>query len=224
MGQPLFSSEGMRLFGGHTPRVTGAQTFAAMGIEVNKLRILARHSGDTIMRYVADAPLRSLRSDLGISYMGAAPRTPAAGWAAPSTPVSFGISKSKATDSLLAARVRKIEAAISKLQDDMAVQAQDVVGIATGFARSDNRIFVQNVATATVHFARSNDDGHTACGWRFATARSTYRVLHSLVDLPCSMICERCLPTERIMAENIFGADLSVDDGIGEEADLACLA
>ena len=224
MGQPLYSSEGMRLFGGHTPRVTGAQTLAARGVEVNKLRILARHSGDTIMRYVADAPLRSLRSDLGLSSVGVSPRTPAAGLAAPSTPVSFGIPTSKSTDSLLAARVRKVEALLSRLQDDMAVQAQDVVGIATGFARSDNRIFVQNVATATVHFARSNDDGHTACGWRFATARSTYRVLHSLLDLPYSMICERCLPTERIMAENIFGADLSGDDGIGDVADLACLS
>ena len=31
MQQPLFSDEGLRLFGGHTPRVTGAQTFATMG-------------------------------------------------------------------------------------------------------------------------------------------------------------------------------------------------
>ena len=56
LGQPLTSIEGLRLLGGHTPRVTGAQTFAALGIEVNKIRILARRSGDPILRYVAEAP------------------------------------------------------------------------------------------------------------------------------------------------------------------------
>ena len=49
-------------------------------------------------------------------------------------------------------------------------------------------------------------------------------MVRSLVDLPCSMICEKCLPTERIMAANIFDADLSGDEGIFEEDDLECLA
>jgi len=125
---------------------------------------------------------------------------------------------------MLAARVRKLEAALSKLEADMATQAQDVVGIATGFARTDDRVFVQNKDTATVHFTRSNDDGHTACGWRFAIARSTHRVVQSLRDLPSNMMCEKCLPTERLMAAHIMDADLSGDEGIFEEVDLACLA
>ena len=66
LGQPLFNATGVRLFGGHSPRVTGAQALAAAGIEINKIRILARHSGETILRYVAEAPLKSLRSDLGL--------------------------------------------------------------------------------------------------------------------------------------------------------------
>ena len=49
-GQPLISEAELRLFGGHTPIVTGAQLFSAMGIEINKIRILARHSGEAIMR------------------------------------------------------------------------------------------------------------------------------------------------------------------------------
>ena len=57
-GQPTLTEAGVRAFGGHTARVTGAQTFAAIGLEVNKVRLMARHSGETIMRYVADAPLR----------------------------------------------------------------------------------------------------------------------------------------------------------------------
>ena len=54
-GEVLLNNEGMRLFGGHTVRVTGAQTLAAHGIEIAKIRILARHSSDAIMRYVAEA-------------------------------------------------------------------------------------------------------------------------------------------------------------------------
>ena len=56
LNQPLTSPDGLRLFGGHTARVTGAQTFALAGLEVNKIRILARHSGDTILRYTPCRP------------------------------------------------------------------------------------------------------------------------------------------------------------------------
>ena len=56
-GMPLLGTDVIRLFGGHTPRVTGSRIYAAGGIEVNKIRILARHSGDMILRYVAEAPL-----------------------------------------------------------------------------------------------------------------------------------------------------------------------
>ena len=73
MHQPLQSPDGLRLFGGHTARVTGAQTFALAGLEVNKIRILARHSGDSILRYVADVPLRTLRADLGIGGASSSP-------------------------------------------------------------------------------------------------------------------------------------------------------
>lgn len=45
IGQPLVSEAGQLLFGGHNPRVTGAQTWAAIGIEITKIRILARHFG-----------------------------------------------------------------------------------------------------------------------------------------------------------------------------------
>ena len=49
-GQPLISDTGLRLFGGHTPRVTGSQLPAAIGIEINRIRLMARHSGDAINR------------------------------------------------------------------------------------------------------------------------------------------------------------------------------
>jgi hypothetical protein len=204
LGQPLISDTGIRLFGGHSPRVTGAQVLTASGIEVSKVRILARHSGDAILRYVADAPLLSLRSDLGAAV----------------TRASLLSGADARTTSAVNARVRKLEKALRSLQHDVQGQAQDVVALATGFARTDNRVYVQNTTTATVHMALTIDAGHAACGWRFSTARRTpnglpYRVVQSLVDLPGSMLCERCLPTERaiaVSAANSFEVDLSGDE------------
>ena len=69
MGQPLHDSAGTRRFGGHTPRITRARVLAAAGMEVNKVRIMARHSCDTILRYVAEAPLASLRADFGLNQL-----------------------------------------------------------------------------------------------------------------------------------------------------------
>ena len=70
-GQPNIGDARQRHFGGHTPRVTGAQVLTALGVEVNKARILARRSGDAILRYVADAPLKPLRPDLGLGSSSA---------------------------------------------------------------------------------------------------------------------------------------------------------
>jgi hypothetical protein len=196
IGQPLVGETGIRLFGGHSPRVTGAQLLAAAGVEISKVRILARHSGDAILRYVADAPLRSLRSDLGLRC--ARLPSPSLGSHNPSSAIH--------------SRLRILEAALVTIQSEVQSQASDVVALATGFARTDDRVFLQNTITATVHCARSIDGGHAICGWRFATARRppngmAYRSIRSLVDLPGRMLCERCLPTERAVALSMDHAD-----------------
>ena len=76
-GQELLSEHGLRRFGGHTPRVSGSRFYAALGLDPNKIRILARRSGDTILRYIQEALLKSLRSDLGIALHGRAMKTAA---------------------------------------------------------------------------------------------------------------------------------------------------
>jgi hypothetical protein len=196
LGQPLFGESGVRAFGGHSARVTGAQTLAAVGVEINKIRILARHSGEAILRYVADAPLKSLRADL-LSL---------------TTRASGGSTGSSSTSAAIHSRLRKLEAATSTLRSDLLTQAQDVVSLATGFARTDNRVFIQNTITATVHLALALDNGHAACGWRFSTARRTptgpaYRVINTLANLPGTMLCERCMPTERAVALSVSQSD-----------------
>ena len=99
----------------------------------------------------------------------------------------------------------------------MQAQAQDVVCLATGVARTDNRVYVQNTVTAAIHMAKSSDNGHTACGWPYSKARTRgaglpYRIVNSLVDMPDTMMCERCLPTERAIAIGRYEADMSADE------------
>ena len=62
-GQEVYGEEGELLIGGHTLRVTGAQTLAAKGINILTIKALARHSSDVILRYVASAPIQSLTGE-----------------------------------------------------------------------------------------------------------------------------------------------------------------
>ena len=147
LGQPLHDTTGTRLFGGHTPRVTGARVLSAAGMEINKVRIMARHSGDTILRYVSDAPLESLRADLGLDSL---PSKPA---------LSFNLNASSGKQQLteaVRARVAKPEDALRRLEDVVQTQAQDVVALATGFARTDDRIYIYKTSPlqrSTLHAA-----------------------------------------------------------------------
>lgn len=148
MGQPLKDSSGLRLFGGHTHRVTGPQLLAVLGVEVNKTRILARHTGDTILRYVQDAPLKSLRLDLGLP--------PSIG----RSTTSFGFNGCLGTSAATRDRLLKLEAAFERLQAEVSAQALDVVSMATGLARTDDRVSIQNMDAAAIHMAKTNDTGH----------------------------------------------------------------
>ena len=208
LGQPLHDTSGTRLFGGHTPRVTGSRVLSAAGMEINKVRIMARHSGDTILRYVSDAPLESLRADLGLESLPCKP--------ALSFNLNASSGKKQLTDAVRA-RVAKLEDALKKLESVVQSQAQDVVSLATGFARTDDRVFIQNTSTATIHVARSGDGGRTICGWPFARARARgpdipFRSVTCLRDIPGMMLCEKCLPTERAVAMSRDSAELSADE------------
>ena len=93
------------------------------------------------------------------------------------------------------ARIQKLEASLHLLEDVVQTQAQDVVGLATGFARTEYRVFVQNTASAAIRMAKGAGDGHTLCGWKFTSSRSRmpgppYRFVASLTDMPGRMTCE----------------------------------
>ena len=199
LGQPLVSPEGLRLFGGHTARVTGAQTFAVAGLEVNKIRILARHSGDTILRYVSDAPLRTLRADLGLTAS-----------ATPSFTHSMGPGAKAAGITQLRTRIAALENKLNSLETSVQSQSQDMVGLAAGYLQQAHRVYIQNLVSAAVHIVAG--EGRTACGWKFAKSRTDTRTLASLSGVPGIMLCEACLPSERAVACALGPAALSDDE------------
>ena len=57
VGEPLVDPNGVRRHGGHTLRITGARTMAALGIEIYLIQLMARWASDVVYRYVAEAPL-----------------------------------------------------------------------------------------------------------------------------------------------------------------------
>ena len=168
---------------------------------------MARHSGDTILRYVADVPLKSLRADLGICSIPGTDGHNRHFMAGDNTKLTAAVR----------ARVAKLENALSSLDAIVQTQAHEVVALATGLARTDNRAYVQNSATVTTHMARCGDEGHTICDWAYARSRARgseipVHTVHCLNDIPGMLLCEKCLPTERAVAVGRFEADLSADE------------
>ena len=196
---PLTSPDGLRLFGGHTARVTGAQTFALAGLEINKIRILARHSGDTILRYVADVPLRTLRADLGIG-----------GTSSSSPTLAMGPGAKAAGVTQLRSRLANLEAQMTKMETAIQSQSQDLVGIAAGFVQTAPRAYLQNLDSSAIHLVAT--EGRTACGWKFARSRTSTRTMATLSGVPGILMCEACLPSERIVACTLGPAPLSDDE------------
>ena len=207
-GQPLISDTGLRLFGGHTPRVTGSQLLAAIGIEINKIRLMARHSGDAINRYVQDAPPRSLRADLGLPSTGMTAQ-----------PASSG---SSAAAAATLKRVALLEATVAKLDSSLREHAQ-----ALADPRSEvvlPQLFIQNAVTKTVRLTRPTNDSRGVCGWTFKgdtararrkdAAKRTFWELPDIVGIPRHLLCERCLPTEHAaaLAIGIVHDELSADE------------
>ena len=55
----IVSSDGGRLWGGHAPRVSGAQYASGIGIELFVSQCIARWASDVILMYVKKAPLKA---------------------------------------------------------------------------------------------------------------------------------------------------------------------
>jgi hypothetical protein len=63
-GALIVAENGGKLLGGHSFRVTGAQRLAALGVEVAKIMVMARWAGESVLRYVREAPLETLPAEV----------------------------------------------------------------------------------------------------------------------------------------------------------------
>ena len=66
LGEPLHDAQrgGGRRFGGHTLRVTGAESLGALGVGLPLIKSLARWESEVIMRYLKDAHLAGLTNSV----------------------------------------------------------------------------------------------------------------------------------------------------------------
>ena len=59
-GEALTVSGGVRRFGGHSLRVTGARLTAGISISVVLIQLMARWSSDVVLLHIAEAPLQGM--------------------------------------------------------------------------------------------------------------------------------------------------------------------
>ena len=59
----VIMQDGVYLIGGHTLRITGAQHFAGLGLEVYMIQLVGRWGSATVFRYVAEAPLINITEE-----------------------------------------------------------------------------------------------------------------------------------------------------------------
>ena len=123
---------------------------------------MARHSGETIMRYVQEAPLKSLRTDMGFVDLELT-----AVFHAPVSRVPRHLTRRlECLEGMLA----KLVAAVHQHTDEITVaqRALDAIAVA--------RVLVQNTTSAAVHMTRRNNASQTICGWTFGVACKKSRI------------------------------------------------
>jgi len=156
--------------------VAGAQALATAGAEINKIRIFARHSGEAILRYVAEAPLTSLRHDLGRSV---------------------AVTKGTAADTKV---IQSLSKKLKTLEAKVAEHDSAVAALVT--FTSEHRViaYVQNLTTLAIHGQRAGDGKTTICGFPVGPARvkrGAVKFSHSIIGEDWKNLCEQCLLPER---------------------------
>ena len=63
IGETLFTAKGVRRFGKHSLRASGAVHLALMGISVEKIRLIGRWMCGVVIHYTRTAPLNTLAAD-----------------------------------------------------------------------------------------------------------------------------------------------------------------
>ena len=176
IGLPLQDPLGRRAVTGHSARVTGARHLAQMGLELYKLALLARWSSPVILRYVSEAPLRTISDDC---------RKLLAGSSLDQVLRDLAKKKVQASDSGMA--IGNLKQAINELD-----QRVNRLALKGEFG------FLKNLVSGVHHrvaFAQMGADRRlwtTTCGWSFASSGARYRMLSELGSTDEHAVCDRC--------------------------------
>lgn len=164
-------SQGRNLFWAHSARVSGAQYFAGVGLEVQKTQLLGRWADPTVIRYVAEALLASATSDVQHLLKTG----------------KFTAAKSPSGKSDVADRLSLLESSVQVMQRNAAAPAPMV-------PRGLPVTYVVNLSSQKLHAVCNRDKA--LCGWAYNHAAHSFL---STVEQGFGWrdICETCLPAER---------------------------
>jgi hypothetical protein len=185
-GESIRSASGARLYGGHSFRATGAQRLAALGVEVIKIMILARWSGDTVLRYIKDAPLANLPNEV-LALEG-------------KRDLVKMVAKTADGAEVLMTKVGNLETHVKTLAAERAVLMTTLEAKAaaaegppfvsngvSGRARKIHRILVYGIDLPP-------QEWRARCGFRFAFCGFTRHA--SLDKFASEVLCKKCCPNE----------------------------
>ena len=178
LGLPLRDVHGVRRFGGHTMRVSGARHLAVLGFDLLTIQLMARWASVVVLRYVSESPLVAVTDRYKFLHDGLTVRQ-----ALKDVETAIANLRERVTDKACTKQHLEEEAALQLLSSTEVRRVE----------------YICNTATGRVHVAAVHDrcvppcDWQARCGWKFGLAE--FEVVH---DLPAASIdiCKRCLPRE----------------------------
>ena len=182
VGLCTVDSEGKKVFGGHTMRVSGARFLASIGIEITLIMLFARWISQVVLRYVEETPL-----------------------------VTFSqLVKSKLQTKKVSDAAEKINLLMDKAKEleeqyEHSILALENRSSENGDHPLPQEAWLQNKDSKMVHrveFMSLNTDPsswYCYCRWHFAAKSRRYNILakkaeKEAVKLNRRIACDRCFP------------------------------
>lgn len=208
---PVTSSDGSRLLGGHTARVSGAQQLSAppFCMELMLLQLLARWSGPTILKYVRDAPLLALTSVTSMSLRQHRPISDLTGLSGAVSVLEDAMGKLRSrVDAISSAGVQHLQelAGLRKLIDESGQQRPPEEYILNVQSNVTHKPLVHSKALAPEMW-------RSYCGWKFGYSR--FRLVSSLPHERKRM-CSTCF--SRPSGRTLMSQDSSTDKSCCSES------
>ena len=204
-GEPTVGTNGSRLLGGHSFRVTGAQRLAAAGVEIIKIMVLARWSSEVVLRYVKDSPLIGLSDQVKTLE--------------DKKDLARLLSKAADDAELLGAKISDVEA---KLKELAVAQTAWTRRCEKSLSSDGNPPFVTNGRTKLLKLHKVSVDGmehppylwRAKCGFRFAFCGFTRH--NTLKDFDEKTWCGTCFVGEVRAGSEAKVKELTLDASSSE--------